>query len=76
MITEWPRSIRPDQRDGRWNAMFDRLADAYRGLEDSDQFRGVQVKVIDGAGQAFLIAEVDGELVRIPVVSDQAESAA
>lgn len=68
MTTEWPRSIRPDQRrPAQWNAALDELASTYRGLTDQDTLIGVYVRVIDGDGEGWLLVRgADGEVRRIP----------
>jgi hypothetical protein len=68
MSTTWERSILPAGRDNRWNRMLDDAAGEYRALKDSDQFIGLYLRVIDGAGEGCLIArDADGTVRRIPL---------
>ena len=52
---EWPRSLRPDQRDGRFNVLMDAICGVYRELADEDVIHSMSVAVIKGDGCAEMI---------------------
>ena len=63
---EWPRSLRPDQRDPHvWNPWVDGLARLYRHVQPGERPAGMAMTLIDGNQTSVLLLEKDGEVRRL-----------
>ena len=63
---EWPRSLRPDQRDPTvWNPWVDGLARLYRHVRPGERPAGMAMTLIDGNQTSVLLLEKDGEVRRL-----------
>ena len=70
---EWPRSLRPDQRDGRFNILMDAICGVYRELADEDAIHSMSVAVIKGDGCAEMIYWGARGARRLTVTDESAE---
>ena len=63
---EWPRSLRPDQRDPAvWNPWVDGLARLYRHVRPGERPAGMAMTLMDGTQTSVLLLEKDGEVRRL-----------